>query len=168
MSSATHHAVPVTLREAWAEWLGNRPWDLFLTLTSARKTHPEALHKRFRYCTHEIADFLWGKHWERRGHHGVEYVFGLERHKSGWPHGHAVVRLPGIDLANPNLFNLAYWQKFITDTGGFCMLERPRGQADVLQYTTKYVLKEGDLILSDNLNPREAGNQLSLLDDRGR
>ena len=152
----------MTLRGAWAEWLGHRPWELFLTLTSARRTHPEALHKRFRYCTHKIADHLWGRHWERRGH-GVEYVFGLERHKTGWPHGHAVIRIPDVDLADQGQFSLAYWQRFITETGGHCRLDRPRGQADVLSYTTKYVLKEGDLILSDNLNPLESGSQLALL-----
>ena len=32
----------------------------------------------------------------------------------------------------------------------------------MLSYTTKYVLKEGDLILSDNLNPLEAGSQVAL------
>ena len=161
MPASTHHFVHAGLADAWAEWLGHRPWDLFLTLTSNRRTHPEALHKRFRFCTHKIADHLWGRHWERRGH-GVEYVCGMERHKSGWPHSHAMVRLPGVDLSDAGQFNLGYWQKFITETGGFCYLERPRSQADVVSYTTKYVLKEGDLILSDNLNPLETGNQMAL------
>lgn len=158
---ATHHTVPAGLRDAWAEWLGHRPWDLFLTLTSARRTHPEALHKRLRYCCHSISDFLYGKHWERRGK-GVEWVCGMERHKSGWPHSHSLLRLPGVDLADGNQFNLGYWQKWIADTGGHCWLERPRSQEDVVAYTTKYVLKEGDLELSPNLNPLEVGQQAAL------
>ena len=141
--------------------MGHRPWDLFLTLTSSRRTHPEALHKRFRYCTHKIADHLYGRHWERRGQ-GVEYVCGMERHKSGWPHSHALLRMPNIDLADANQFNLGYWQKFIGETGGHCWLERPKNQGDVVAYTTKYVLKEGDIILSENLNPLEAGGQAAL------
>ena len=162
--AASHHTVPAGLRDAWAEWLGHRPWDLFVTLTSARRTHPEALHKRFRYCTHVMGDHLYGKHWERKGL-GVEYVFGMERHKTGWPHGHAVLRMPNVDLGDRGHFSLEYWQKWITETGGYCYLERPQSQGDVLAYTTKYVLKEGDLVLSDNLNPLEAGAQVALFTD---
>lgn len=141
--------------------MGHRPWDVFLTLTSARKTHPEALHKRFRFCTHKIADHLYGRHWERRGL-GVEYVYGTERHKSGFPHSHAVLRLPHVDMSDAGQFSLAYWQHFISETGGWCSMSRPKSQEDVLAYTTKYVLKEGDIILSENLNPLEAGDQAAL------
>lgn len=162
MTSTTRHTVPAPLHDAWAVWLGHRPWDLFLTLTSSRKTHPEALHKRFRYCAHKMADHLYGRHWERRGH-APEYVVGMERHKSGWPHSHALIRLPNVDLLDRGLYSLEFWQKFITDTGGWCWLERPKSQLEVVAYTTKYVLKEGDLILSDNLSPYENDGQLALL-----
>jgi len=159
--ATTHLTIPTLTRDAWGEWLGHRPWDLFLTLTSERKTHPEALLKRFRYCTNKIGDQLYGRHWQRSGT-GPEYVVGMERHKSGWPHSHALLRLPNVDMSDPLQFSLAHWQKFITDTGGFCMLERPRNQLEVVGYTTKYVLKEGDLTLSDNLNPYEAADQIAL------
>lgn len=160
--ATTRLRVPVPLRDAWGEWLGHRPWDLALTLTSERRTHPEALLKRFRYCTHKIADHVYGKRWERRGT-GPEYVVGMERHKTGWPHSHGVIRLANVDLADPLQFDLKHWQKWITETGGFCHLSRPRNQEDVVGYCTKYVLKEGDLTLSDNLNPYEASDQLALL-----
>lgn len=160
--ATTHLTVAPSLRDAWGEWLGHRPWDLALTLTSDSRTHPEALLKRFRYCTHKIADHLYGKHWARR-ESGPEYVVGMERHKTGWPHSHAVIRLPNVDLADPLQLNLEQWQKFITETGGFCHLSRPRNQEDTVSYCTKYVLKEGDLTLSDNLNPYEAADQLALL-----
>lgn len=159
--SATRYVVPVTLRAAYADWLGARPWDLMATVTSERRTHPEALHKRIRYCFHKVADHVYGRHWDRRGE-GVEYVVGMERHRSGWPHSHALVRLPGVDLADDERFSLAYWQKWMTETGGFVRLDRPRAQADVVSYCAKYVLKEGDLILSDNLNPKEQGGQLAM------
>lgn len=160
--ATTHLTVVPSLRDAWGEWLGHRPWDLFVTLTSERRTHPEALLKRFRYCTHKIADHLYGRHWDRRTG-GPEFVVGMERHRSGWPHSHAVLRLPSVDMSDPLQFNLAHWQEFITDTGGFCHLARPRNQDDVVGYCTKYVLKEGDLTLSDNLNPYESADQLALL-----
>jgi hypothetical protein len=140
------------LRDAWGGWLAARPWDLFLTLTSEDRSHPEALHKRFRYCVHKISDELYGRHVTRRGT-PIEYVTGIERHKSGWPHSHAVLRFPGVDMADPQQFSLAFWQQWITDTGGWSWLSVPRNQGDVVTYVTKYVTKEGDLILSPNLSP---------------
>lgn len=140
------------LRDAWGAWLASRPWDLFLTLTSERRTHPEALHKRFRYCVHKISDELYGRARTRRGT-PIEYVNGIERHKSGWPHSHALLRVPGVDLADPRQLNLVRWQKFICDTGGWCRLERPISSADTTRYVTKYVTKDGELALSPNLSP---------------
>ena len=160
--TTTRYVVPVPLRAAYAEWLGHRPWDLMATFTSEKRTHPEALHKRIRYCLHKASDHLYGKHWQRRGVTGPEYVIGMERHKSGWPHSHSLVRLPEVDLTDAGQFNLAYWQKWFTETSGFVRLDRPRSQGDVVGYCTKYVLKDGDLILSGNLNPLEAGGQVAL------
>lgn len=140
------------VRPAWTGFLSQRPWDLFLTLTSEQRTHPEALHKRFRYCVHKMGDHLYGRSRMRRGS-PIEYINGIERHKSGWPHSHALIRLPGVDLADRTQFNLGDWQRFICDTGGWCWLSRPRDQQDVVSYTTKYVIKDGDLRLSDNLSP---------------
>lgn len=152
----------VRAQEAWAPWLAQRPWDLFLTLTSERRTHPEALHKRLRYCVHKMSDELYGRRQTRRGT-PIEYVNGIERHKSGWPHSHALLRVPGVDLADVSQLSLAHWQKFISDTGGWCWLSRPRDQADVTSYVTKYVTKDGELILSPNLSPAHAPNpQLAL------
>jgi hypothetical protein len=145
-------AAPEALRDAWAHWLSERPWDLFLTLTSEHRTHPESLHKRFGYCVHKISDELYGRAVTRR-RCLIEYVNGIERHKSGWPHSHAVLRLPGVDLAERTQFSLEHWQKFISDTGGWCWLQRPRSQGDVVSYVTKYVVKDGELVLSDNLEP---------------
>lgn len=152
----------IAARLAYGMFLCQREWDLFLTLTSGEKdedgvwrgkwTHPEALHKRFRYCVHLMSDALYGRARTRRGC-PIEYVNGIERHKSGVPHCHAVLRLPGVDLADRLQFPLAVWQERLTDTGGLARLERPRDQAHVVSYTTKYVAKEGELILSDNLSP---------------
>lgn len=144
--------VSPTLRGAWSEWLSQRPWDLFLTLTSDHRTHPEALHKRFLYCVHQMSDELYGRSVTRRGT-PIEYVNGIERHKSGWPHSHALLRFPGVDLADPLQLNLAAWKKRIDETGGFSWPSRPRQQGDVVSYVTKYVTKDGELVLSDNLSP---------------
>lgn len=140
------------VRAAWVAWLGARPWDLFVTLTSDHPTHPEALHKRFRWYTHKLSDELYGRSQTRRCN-PIEYVNGIERHKSGWPHSHALLRLPGVDLADRNQLNLSDWQKFMSETGGWCWLSRPRDQGDTVSYVTKYVTKDGELALSPNLSP---------------
>jgi hypothetical protein len=140
-------------RDAWSEWLAQRPWDLFLTLTSDKRTHPEALHKRFRYVCHTISDALYTRTATRKGRSPLEWVNGIERHKSGWPHSHALLRLPDVDMADANQFSLEHWQRWISETGGWAWLSVPRRQDDVTAYVTKYVTKEGDLVLSPNLSP---------------
>ena len=140
------------LSDAWTGWLSQRPWDLFVTLTSERRTHPEALHKRFRYCVHQMSDELYGRAETRRGC-PIEYINALERHKSGWPHSHALLRFPDVDLADPAQLSLAHWQKRMCETGGYAWIERPSSQASVVGYVAKYVTKEGDLVFSDNLSP---------------
>lgn len=77
---------------------------------------------------------------------------GIERHKSGWPHSHALLRVPGVDLSDREQLSLADWQARISATGGWSWLTRPRDQVDVTSYVTKYVTG-GDLVLSDNLSP---------------
>jgi len=148
----TSCALQAGLRPAWTEWLSQRPWSLFVTLTSKGRTHPEALYKRQAYCLNKISDALYGRRVTRRGN-PIEHVTGIELHKSGWPHSHAVWRMPGVDLADQEQFSLAHWQEFMTETGGFVWLSRPRSQGDVVSYVTKYVTKGGELILSDNLSP---------------
>ena len=144
--------VSADLRPAWTDWLAQRPWDLFLTLTAEERTHPEALHKRFRYCCHKISDRLYGRAATRSGC-PIEFVNGIERHKSGFPHSHALLRFPDVDVRDKAQFSLTYWQPWISATGGFAWLSIPRAQADVVSYVTKYVVKDGELVLSDNLQP---------------
>lgn len=152
VSQSGRLSLPASARVEYTRWLSARPWDLFLTLTSDHRTHPESLHKRFRYCVHQMSNELYGRPRTRRAC-PIEYVNGIERHKSGWPHSHALLRFPEIDLADPLQLSLATWQKRITETGGFAWLSRPRAQADVVGYVTKYVTKDGELMLSENLSP---------------
>lgn len=159
-------SLPKPLRETWGEWVGRQPWDLFVTLTSEKQTHPEAMLKRFRYCMHKASDHVYGRNWSRR-QSGLQWVCGIERTKQGWPHSHAVVRFPIIDIRGPegrNIFDLGYWQAWMTDTGGFAWLQIPRSQQAVVQYVCKYVVKDGDLDLSPNVEfPSADGEQLLLL-----
>jgi len=160
----------VSVREAYGEWIGRQPWDLFVTLTSEKQTHPEAMLKRFRYCMNKASDHVYGRHWDKRGT-GLQWVTGLERTKQGWPHSHAVVRFPGVSIAGQEgraIFDLGYWQKRMTNTGGFAWLQIPRSGQAVVNYVTKYVVKDGELELSTGLDfARTPGQQLHLQTERG-
>jgi len=138
---------------------------LFVTLTSEKQTHPEAMLKRFRYCMNKASDHVYGPRWDRRGT-GLQWVTGLERTKQGWPHSHAVVRFPGVSIAGADgaaIFNLGYWQKWMTNTGGFAWLQIPRSGQAVVNYVTKYVVKDGELELSHGLDfARTPGQQFDL------
>ena len=121
--------------------------------------------KRFRYCMNKASDHVYGRHWSRRSE-GLQWVAGLERTKQGWPHSHAVVRFPGRDIrgqAGKAIFDLGYWQKWMTDTGGFAWLQVPRSAQAVVQYVCKYVVKDGELEVSPNVDFAAAqGQQLWL------
>lgn len=144
-------AVQPSLRASWADWISAQKWDLFVTLTSEKQTHPEAMQKRFRYLMNTASDYLYGKNWKRRGT-GLQWLSGLERTKQGWPHSHAVVRFPNFDLAGEQgrmQFPLGYWQQKFSD-GGFAWLEIPRSPIAVVAYVSKYVCKDGELEWSPN------------------
>lgn len=150
--AAIHSADIGSVREAWADWLSRQQWDLFPTVTPEKQTHPEAMLKRWVYMTKVINKHLYGNHCERR-QLGVEWVVGVERFKSGWPHLHALVRFPLLSIKGQEgkaIFDLAYWQKWMSRTGGHVQLDQPRSQIAVIQYVSKYVTKEGDLYWSDN------------------
>lgn len=160
-------ALPVSLRSEWGEWISRQSWDLFVTMTPDKQTHPEALLKRYRYCMNKASDHVYGNNWRPRGL-GLQWLVGMERFKSGWPHCHAVVRFPLVSIKGEegrNIFDLGYWQKWMTETGGFVRLDQPRSEKAVVQYVTKYVVKDGELHWSDNCEfPRPSGLQSTILE----
>lgn len=166
------HEVAESLRGAWGTWIGAQPWDLFVTLTSEKQTHPEAMLKRFRYCMNKASDHCYGRS-RKATDTRLQWVVGLERTRQGWPHSHAVVRFPGIELRGPQgkaIFDLGYWQHWMSSTGGFAWIDIPRSEQAVVQYVTKYVVKDGELEVSAQVEfARQAGQQLHLVPGtRGR
>ena len=79
-------------------------------------------------------------------------IVGLERQNRGSVHAHGLIRLPDHDVSDPNQFSWKYWQNFATELGGWARLDIPRSSSDVVDYVTKYVVKDGDLIIGDNFN----------------
>jgi hypothetical protein len=144
--------VPALARAAWAKWLSSGRWDVFVTLTDPGYPHPETMVKRCRYLEAKVNDSLYGRSWKRKGR-GIETVTGLERQRRGSVHTHAIWRLPDHDASDPVQFSLRHWQRFASELGGFAWLQRPRSSADVVAYVSKYVVKDGELVLSPRLNP---------------
>ena len=140
------------LREAWATWLSAAPWDLFLTLTDGGYPHPETMLKRVRYFVAKSNDSLYGKGWKRKAL-GIEHLTGIERQDRGSCHTHSLMRLPHHDVRDREQFSLARWQSFAQSLGGHAWLEIPKSTDAITAYVTKYVLKDGELVLSPNLNP---------------
>lgn len=137
---------------AWSAWLSKEPWDAFVTLTDPGLSHPEHMSKRFRYLENLINRSLYGNNYKRRGQ-GIETVCGLERQNRGSVHAHALVRLPDHDINNPVYFSWRHWQKKASDLGGWARLDIPKSSNDVVDYVTKYVCKEGEILLGPNFNP---------------
>lgn len=136
------------VHEAWVSWMAPHPWQLYWTFTSDRRTHPEAVEKRWRFVCSQINVHLFGNHWQRRGE-GVRWLLGIERHKSWNPHCHGLLYAGGFDLTDRDVFSYGKWKRFADNTGGFTWLEPVRASNDVVTYVTKYVLKDGDMFLSE-------------------
>lgn len=65
-------------------------------------------------------------------------VVGMERHKSGWPHLHTLLKLPG-GVHRGDLVGMGHaWYA----THGFAKLELPRSRDDVAGYVAKYLSKD--------------------------
>lgn len=149
-----HHRVTLQgqAREAWAGWLSAAPWDVFFTLTDPGMSHPEHMAKRARYLEANINHALYGNHYRRRGQ-GIETVTGLERQQRGSVHAHMLMRLPDHNVRDRSQFSLGEWKRFADGLGGWSWPEIPRSQEDTVAYVTKYVVKEGDLMLGPMFNP---------------
>ncbi|MEQ9454562.1 MAG: hypothetical protein RLN76_08230 [Phycisphaeraceae bacterium] len=96
----------------------------------------------------------------RKGRGRPIWVLGVEQHKSGSLHAHAVLRwsdqLP--DLCRKLGWDL--WVGFRHEGGyghGYARLEPPRGQDDVASYVSKYVTKGGEIFIAPSFTaPRLA------------
>ena len=141
----------------WSTWLSQLMFHLLLTVTSAKVTHPEAMQKRVAFIINTMNRHYYGRRWYRRPGQAISSVIAIERHKSGNPHAHALLRFPD-EL--PFAFPREWWQNVASETGGFCKLEIPRAQGDVIDYCCKYVVKGGELVLSENFQPLSAQGKL--------
>lgn len=110
--------------------------------------HPEAAQKGFRFFVSNINRELYGNSWGKRWHKGLQWALGQEFHKDGRLHFHALISAPTGDLWE--LIRVSSWHRWWLHEFGFNRIERPRSQADVADYVSKYVAKDGEVDFSQN------------------
>lgn len=133
-----------------ADWIGQEPFDLFITVTAATRTHPEAMLKRSLFVIHLFNKFLWGNNYQRKGLR-FEGVIAIERQRNGNPHSHTLLRQPpaAAGFSPP----IVAFQQLASETGGFCKVEIPRNQEHIVRYCSKYIVKGGELFFTDRWAP---------------
>ena len=110
--------------------------------------HPEAADKAFRFYVSCLNRELYGRDWSRRWHGGIMWGRGDEFHKDGRIHFHALFASASHDLNT--LMSRYQWHEWWFKEFGRNQIERPRSQADISGYVSKYVSKGGEVALSKN------------------
>jgi len=152
-----HYAALDAPRKAWADLLMRQPWHWFCTLTFKPKhdgrgggIHPEKARKAFALFLSSINRELYGPRWHKPGKRENTLVWanGTEFHKDGRVHFHALLASPQIDLNE--IARRLSWMDWWFEHFGIARIEPPDTQADVCGYVSKYVVKGGEVELSDN------------------
>lgn len=143
----TSNAQP-SLRDAWVELLSRYEFQWFLTLTFKEEIHPEAAFKKFRMFVNHINRVLYGRRWMRRPHGGVYWVLALEWQKRGVLHFHGLMGdVEDLNARIRRLDCMDYWKEI----AGFAKIEEVKNFDAVNRYVSKYVIKRGEIDLSENL-----------------
>jgi hypothetical protein len=149
--------------QGYASLMGRFAMPLFLTQTFVNRSHPEAVTKAHRYTLGLLNTELHGNNWRRRGIVGAQSIMGVERHKSGYPHSHAVIGHPDIDLGAPELSALRRTLRLTCEAEwGFAKLEIAKSPEHCNAYVSKYIVKDGEIVISDHVEDLNTG-QLSIL-----
>lgn len=153
-----HYAKLDAPRRAWADLLMRQPWHWFCTLTFKPKhdgrgggIHPEKARKAFALFLSTLNRELYGPRWYKPGNKargGLVWANGTEFHKDGRVHFHALVACAQVDLNE--LARRLDWMDWWFEKFGIARIEPPDTQEDVCGYISKYVVKGGEVELSDN------------------
>ena len=131
---------------AMGEWLTTMTeWDVFGTLTYDPERCRLTPGFRDGRRTMPGMDVVRGHvfRWLRSGPRAIgrpvtAAVVAVERHKSGWPHAHALLRLPqGAHKGDLSGMGQSWFTSH-----GYAKLELPRSPGDVSAYVSKYLAKD--------------------------
>lgn len=138
-----------TVRDGWIELCSRYAWGWFCTMTFAVSVHPERAGKTWRYWVNQLNRSVFGRHWQGTDHMGVFWVRGSEYQMRGVLHYHALMSAI-VDLNGfaRRLSWMDEWKKL----AGFTKIEPVFDKTAVTKYVTKYVVKGGDIDVSENLH----------------
>lgn len=141
------------VQDGWAELIGRYPWEWFVTLTFVDDVHPESGLKSMKYWLSKLNRELYGRRWYKKKPYGVYWVVALEYQKRGTLHLHLL--MSGVKNAR-RLSYMDLWEE-LGSNNGFARIHPVEKQIAVSKYLTKYVAKDGEIYLSDNLPDVTAG-----------
>lgn len=120
-------------------------WQWFVTMTSKKRTHPEALFKTFRYALSQMSRHYLGR--RPKPVHRIVFVAALERHKSGNPHLHALMwHRDDLNRFSPS--SRSEFRAKLEHLSGWSRVEPPNSNGSVAGYCAKYLAKDGELQFS--------------------
>lgn len=136
------------LQKEWAEYLSTYHWQWFVTLTFRFPPHPEQAFKSFRYWVHYLNRKLYGTRYYKKTT-GIFWTLALEYHQSGVIHFHALVG----DVEDLNIrFSRKTAAEKWNEIAGYARIYPINDQMKaVTNYVSKYVVKGGEIELSDGL-----------------
>lgn len=90
----------------------------------------------------------FGYHWfKNKSQDGIYWARGLEYHKSGLIHYHAIIKFPH-NMQEPSRYKAELlWEEI----AGFSKVEKIKLHGATINYIIKYAVKFGDLDLSDSM-----------------
>lgn len=134
---------------AYAEFLARYNWQWFCTFTFRDPPHPEAAHKLFRHWVNLINRDIYGCRAQKRKQ-SVFWALALEYHKSGTIHFHAL--LGDVEDLNARC-SRKYAHSLWFELAGINRIDPIDDKLQaVTNYVSKYIVKGGEIDLSDNLN----------------
>lgn len=142
----------------YAKLMATFTLPLFLTQTFANRSHPEAVEKAHRHTLNLLNRELHGNRWRQRGIVGAQSIMGIERHKNWFPHSHAVIGHPDLDLGAKEYSALRRALRLTCEEEwGFAKLEVAESQVATNEYVSKYVCKDGEICITDKLGALRTG-----------
>ena len=135
-------------RDAWGPWVQSlaqdAPGHVFITSTSATRSHPESLGKFWRKVLNEENCRLFGRSWAKRDE-GLCCVIAHERHKSFDPHAHLMLWHPQFNVLDREVLEHRRLSRYCSNMMGWTRVEPVRVLLDVTSYVAKYVTKAGEI-----------------------
>lgn len=133
--------------DAWGAFIARYPWEWFVTLTFVEDIHPEAALKVMRVWLSILNRQIFGPRWFKKPPHGLYWVAAIEYQKRGILHLHLLVN--GVKDAH-RFDSMRLWEN-LRGKNGFSRVYPVESLKAVSHYLSKYVAKDGEIFLSDNL-----------------